>query len=557
MAVILSLDNQNAEFYFKLGQEQLDQGLVYDAILNLIKANEMANKSAYKIQLAEAYYRASNYAQSTNIYVELFFNKRKLPYILAIYRNLLLMGRAADARKFILYALYDFDGMEPGELDMVPEIDEHELQKLLNITETDDIRDAIIDATEAYNEYTINRLRSLVSKSDFDTAIMEAMEIKPSSKLYDSAQEIICLAAHARGDAELAESTARAILSRGHSTVAFGVLASMPARVPKNEIEVKAAEVWEAVKASPEKALDFVKTLSHGIYKDLFNKYLDNAYAAHNCAFGIIAYRMFTSFAEGDTEEGEKCLKRLQMLFPGDFKVRAYTALSDCGYPAHIWDEIRLTGTFLDKDRLDKEFYDIEAANDEEKRPADWIKNMLCAYLMSWDFQDNPAVFVNNALTIYSKAATGLQWFFVGLLADINLSADTKCDLLYGMLMNGWDSYADVMMGDTFIQCPVRFPDPDEFPIMLARVYCEVYIQIISDGEYPEWERLLYIVREIKKIGVKRGMREEALYAAAHYIYEKSLGRDDETPEEYADLYNANSATVKKYIEIYKSILDK
>ena len=34
--------------------------------------------------------------------------------------------------QFIPYALYDFDGMEPGELDMVPEIDEHELQKLPN-----------------------------------------------------------------------------------------------------------------------------------------------------------------------------------------------------------------------------------------------------------------------------------------------------------------------------------------------------------------------------------------------------------------------------------------
>ena len=122
--------------------------------------------------------------------------------------------------------------------------------------------------------------------------------------------------------------------------------------------------------------------------------------------------------------------------------------------------------------------------------------------------------------------------------------------------MHGWDSTTDIMMGDTFVHCRIASLSIPQLPIKLARMYCEIYVQMISDGEEPYPEQLLDVIEQMRGIGIKNGMKQEALLAVAHYIYETKVSLHEENIEDYIEVYYANSSTVNKYLDIYKSILE-
>ena len=554
MAIILNLNNQNAEFYYNLALEQMEAGIYYEAILNLIKANERADSPNYKLQLAEAYYHTQNFTQSTNIYIKLFFEKRRLAYILAIYRNLLLMGRTMDARKFILSCFREIDSIFTDSYEDLPEMEEDELQKVMGLAESEDFK-GFLNLMDTYNESTLSQLKELVVKSDYDKAVMKAMEIPPESKLYDSAREIICICSQARGDYELAEKTAKELsFTTPDNVVAFGVLATMPDRVCRKEIEERAASLAPLIKNSSGKALDFLKTLSHTAHTDLFDKYLQEIYEENSCVFDIIAYKMFCLFAKGKKAEGKAHLKRLQMLFPNDFLVRAYTGFVDAGIPAHCWEELKFMPYCSDTEAVEKRFFGLESARKNKKKTTEEIGNLLCAMFCEGD-QEVSLIIERAMRTCFHVKHTPYR-FFEDLLSDINLSAEIKCDLIYYMLMYGWDSMVNVMMGDTFVRCRLESLGSTEWQIKPTKIYCEIYTQMISDGEVPNAQTLFEVIDSMLKIGMKKSMKDESLFAVAHYLYELKLGSEDEVFEEYIDIYDANPVTAQKYYEVFKNIIE-
>lgn len=555
MAVILNLHNQNADFYYKLALEQLEAGIHYEAILNLIKANELADDSVYRLQLAEAYYNTQNYAQSTNLYIKLLFQKRRLSYVLAIYRNMLLMGRTSEARRFILHSFQDFDGMLTDEYDELPEMDERELQKVLGLAENDDINE-FINISDVYNEAAVFELKKLVEKSDFDGAIMQAQLVPAESKYYENAQEIICISAHARGDYELAEKTAREISVRSpDSVIAFGVLAVSNGRLSSEEVNERAAALYSLIKNRADKSLDFLKTLAHSEHTELYERYLEEISNDSPCVFGIIAFKMFEMYAKKRTEEGGRCLRRLQMLFPRDIKVRAYTALVQCKAPPHCFAEMKFSPFCTDIDAVEKRFFEGSLKTKWRKSEVESVQNLLCAMLLS-AADDDVSILVSAAYGSYNSMYGSLDAFFEELLSDINVSGENKCDLVYGMLMYGWDSAVDVMMGDTFVHCRISSLGIGKLPIKLARLYTEIYVQLVSDGEEPRPEVLYDVIERMGLIGIKNGMKQEALLAVGHYIYELECGAAEEIFDEYIEIYEANPTTAERYLQVFKKITD-
>lgn len=552
MAVILSLDNQNAEFYYKLALEQLEAGTKYEAILNLIKAVELDGNPAYKMDLAEAYYNTHNYVQSTNLYIKLFFSSRKFIYVLAIYRNLLRMEHANLARNFILNCFQDLDSITTDIQDELPDIDEVELHKVMGAA---DGEYAGLFARKGDDDL-IAELRMLVSRNDYDDAIMTAMDVPTDSTIYDIAQEVICVAAHARGDDELALRTARELLARQPSSViAFGVLA-MAAGMTADELQAKANRLYSLIKSKPDKVRDFLRALSHLTNQQLFDKYIEEAYAAFPYVLDIIALKMFDRYANGDTAGGDACLKRLQMLFPDDFCVRAYTAASKSSCPPHCWQEYKYTSFCTFDDCIEDAFYDfVKDGKGAQQANID----AMCAMILNSGgkyigYLIEPYM-INKSVATGDSHANSSDAFLEGLLSDINISPQNKCDLIYAMLLFGWDSVVDIVIEDVFLTCKLASLSIIEMPIKLARMYCEVYIKMLQIGEEPCPDALEDTLKRMQSAGIKYGMKQEALLAVLHYIYELDAGNIDEKPEYFAYLYEANPKTVQKYIDAFQSII--
>lgn len=557
MARILSLDNQTPDFFFRLALEQMEAGGYYDAILNLIKARELRDDPQYVLHLAEAYFHTKNYAQSTNLYIELFFRERRVAYILAIYRNLILMGRSRDAKRFVLDCLRDSENITADDIEALPEMNEEDLQRVLGLVENNDVESFfdIKEAKETFAEEILDEFRELVEKGNYDKAIMRALEVKPDSALYNGAQEIICIAASERGDLELAEKTARAHSERmPDSMVAFCALALMPDRVSEREIEERLQKLALLVGSDPAKAVSLLRVLARTRYTALFDKYLQAFYLDHPCAFSLIAYKAAVSYARGNTEEGSVCIRRLQMLFPDDFLTRAYTALADSKTPEHCWQQMLHIPFCTDAEDIYKKVLQEAYKERKSRNTGEKLLNLLCALIAASGEED-----ISYLIRLrYSHPEYGgvLTRFFIRALSDIHLEAEQKFDLIYGMLMNGWDIEADVMPGDTYLHCRIAALDSVNLPLQLARIYCEIYVQMISDAEEPDPEALLSVIRKMERIGVKKGMSMAPLLAVGHYLYELSLGAEEEDIGEYTELYGANPKTVEKYFQIYKGVLD-
>jgi tetratricopeptide (TPR) repeat protein len=556
MARILNLDGQSPEFFFHLALEQMEAGAYYDAILNLIKARDLDENPHYALQLAEAYYHTKNFEQSTNIYIGLFFGERRMAYILAIYRNLFLMGRTQEARRFVLACLKDPENISLDDMDALPEMDEEDLQRILGLVENNDI-ESFFDLTEmrkSFAEEDLDELRELVAKGNYDKAIMRAMEVHPDSDLYNSAQEIICIASNERGDFDLAEKTARAQSERmPDSLIAFSVLALMPDRVPQQEIEARLEKLFALVGNDPQKSVNLLRVLAQTKYNALHEKYVEQFYLLNPCVFSMIAYKTSFCFAAGRDEEGKACLRRLQMLFPRDFLARAYTGLYEAKVPKHCWQQMLCLPFCTETEAIYKKLLQNVHSQRKTQESGEKLINYLCAVMMGKSEED--ISFLIKELAANSQYSDILTRFFIIALSDIHLGGGQKCDLVYGMLMNGWDTEADVMMGDTFVHCRIAALESVHFPVHLQRIYCEIYVQMISDGEKPNPEALLDIIRKMNSKGIKRSMVFEALLAVVHYLYELFTGSEDEEMEDFIEIYDANPRTVEKYLNLYKCIL--
>jgi len=557
MAKILTIDGQSPEFFFHLALEQMEAGAYYEGLLNLIKARELDENPQYALQLAEAYYNTKNFAQSTNIYIGLFFGERRMAYILAIYRNLLQLGRTRDARRFVLNCLRDPDNISTDDLDILPEMDEEDLQRVLGLVENNDIESFfdLKEAREAVAGDVLDEYRELITKGNYDEVIMRAMEIESESPLYNGAQEIICIAASEREDYELAETTARAQAERmPDSLVAFSVLALMPDRVPQKEIAERMGKLAALVGSDPVKAVSLLRALAQTKYNALFEKYLEEFYALNNCSASVIAYKMAVCYARGKNTEGAACLRRLQMLFPDDFMTRAYCGLVEAKIPKHSWQQMLHIPFCTDVEAVKTKFLSDATKQKNTRVEGEKMINALCTMIAGADGGDI-SYLIGKSLSIYTQHKGILNFFFLRALSDLHIDGEQKCDLAYGMLMYGWDSQADIMMGDTFVHCRIASLAVDSLPALLAKLYCEIYVQMISDGEEPDPDALFGIVKKMGDKGVKRSMRFDALLAVTHYLYELSLGSEDEELDDYTEVYEANPKTVEKYLKEYKDII--